>query len=84
MSTIEKLKQELKTRPKTFDWNDLIRLLSHFGYEENKCGKSTGSRVRFTHPTAALIILHRPHPGNQMKRYAIRLVADILESEKML
>jgi len=84
MSAIEKLKQELKSRPKTFKWSDLERILSNAGYLESKGGKTTGSRVRFTHPIAAPIILHKPHPSNQMKSYAIRFVADVLESEELL
>jgi len=84
MSTIEKLKLNLKNRPKTFEWSDMTRVLSSFGYAESTCGKTSGSRVRFTHKTAVPIVLHKPHPGNEMKRYMVKLVADMLESEGLL
>jgi len=84
MSTIEKLKQKLKGRPKTYDWNDLSRVLINLGYSENTSGKTSGSRIRFTHPTAPLIILHKPHPGNEMKLYVINSIVDTLEMEELL
>ena len=84
MGSIERLKLELKSRPRSFTWQDMRRVLHSVGYSEITGGKTSGSRVRFTHPTAAPIVLHRPHPGNQMKQYAIRLVADTLESEDLL
>jgi len=84
MSKIEKLRQELKGCPKTFDWNDIKRILSDAGYIEKRGGKTSGSRVWFSNPAAAPIVLHKPHPGNQMKSYAIDFVVDILESEGLL
>ena len=84
MSTIEKLKLNLKSRPKTFKWSDMTRILSDVGYAENTGGKTSGSRVRFTHNNAAPIILHKPHPGNEMKQYVVKFVADMLESEGLL
>jgi len=84
MSSIEKLRQELKSRPHTFNWNDIKRVIKDAGYVESKGGKTAGSRVRFTHTTAASIVLHKPHPGNEMKSYAIRLVVDMLEAEGLI
>jgi len=84
MGSIEKLKLELKKRPANFDWTNIRRVLLSVGYSENTGGKTSGSRIRFTHPTAAPIILHKPHPGNQMKQYAIKLVVDMLETEDLL
>ena len=84
MSTIDKLKQKLLSRPKTFDWTDMKRVLASVGYTENTSGKTSGSRIRFTHMIAAPIVLHKPHPGNDMKQYAIKLVADMLEQEGLL
>ena len=84
MSSIEKLRKEIKCRPNTFDWHDVKRIIKDVGYVESKGGKTSGSRVRFTHTTAAPIVLHKPHPGNEMKSYAIRLVVDMLEAEGLL
>jgi len=84
MSTITKLKQDLKTRPKSFDWLDMKRVLSIVGYKENTRGKTSGSRIRFTHDTVVPIVLHKPHPGNDLKQYVVKLVADMLEQEGLL
>ena len=84
MSTIDKLKQDLKGRPRTFNWSDMRRLLLSVGYAENTSGKTSGSRFRFTHKTAVPIVLHKPHPGNDMKQYAVKLVAELLEQEGLL
>ena len=84
MGAIEKLREELKARPKSFDWSDMKRVLLSVGYSESTGGKTSGSRVRFTHLTAAPIVLHKPHPGNEMKQYVIKLVVDMLESENLL
>ena len=84
MATIEKLKNDLKRRPRSFDWTDMRRVLTSLDYKECARGKTSGSRVRFTHPEFAPIVLHKPHPGNQMKHYAIKLVAEVLEKEGLL
>jgi len=84
MGSIEKLRIELKSRPNSFSWTDLRRILFNVGYSEKTHGKTSGSRVKFVHPTAAPIVLHKPHPGNQMKQYAVNLVVDMLEREGLL
>lgn len=84
MSTIEKLKRELKRRPKTFDWNDARRILKHEGYEEDATGKTSGSRVRFEDVEGISVVLHKPHPGNNLKTYVIRSLAEFLEKEGKL
>ena len=84
MSTVGKLKQNLKTRPKTFDWLDMKRVLLDVGYKESTGGKTSGSRIRFTHKTAAPIVLHIPHPGSNIKQYVVKLIADMLEQEGLL
>jgi hypothetical protein len=81
VSKIEKLKHELKSRPKTFSYLDARRILIHEGYEENPAGKTSGSRVRFINVKGEAFTLHRPHPGNQMKHYSIIDLADFLEDE---
>jgi hypothetical protein len=79
VSKIEKLKQELKSRPKTFSYLDAKRILLHEGYEEDPGGKTSGSRVRFINRQGEAFTLHKPHPGNQMKQYAINGLANFLE-----
>ena len=35
MSTIEKLIARFMTKPRDFSWEELTRLLKHFGYDQN-------------------------------------------------
>ncbi|MCD6355885.1 MAG: type II toxin-antitoxin system HicA family toxin [Anaerolineaceae bacterium] len=84
MSRKAKLISRLQQRPKDFTWDELTSLLKHLSYREVKKGKTGGSRRRFVHPSAAIITLHKPHPQNILKRYAIDQVLNILSQEDML
>lgn len=70
MSRKDRLLQELLANPSTFTWKDLCSVLSHCGFEMLK-GK--GSRRKFIHSeTKGLIIIHEPHPSNEVKGYNIK------------
>jgi hypothetical protein len=84
MSRKEKLISRFQQRPKDFTWDELTSLLKYIGYREVKAGKAGGSRRRFVHHSAATITLHKPHPQNIIKRYAIDQVLDVLRQEDML
>ena len=81
MSKHEKLLNKLKSRSKNFTYSELKTLLQNFGYDEIQKGKTSGSRVAFIHGENNHIIrLHKPHPGNELKRYQIDLIlAELLE-----
>ena len=81
MTRRDKLLARLRAKPKDFTWDELIRLLAALGYSEAKTGKTGGSRRRFVHPTAPVIVLHKPHPGNIVKTYVIDEVLDLLTEE---
>ncbi len=84
MRKTEKLISRLKQRPRDFTWDELTSLLKYFGYREVRTGRTGGSRRRFVHPTAATITLHKPHPKNILKRYAIDQILEVLKQEDML
>ena len=84
MSKKEKLIAKLQRRPSDFTWNELTGLLKSFGYSEVKTGKTGGSRRRFVHPSAVTITLHKPHPQNTLKRYAIDQILDLFQQENMI
>lgn len=84
MGKKEKLIARLQQRPRDFTWDELTSLLKSFGYREVKTGRTGGSRRRFVNPSAATITLHKPHPQNILKRYAIDQILNILELEDML
>ena len=84
MSKKEKLIAKLQQRPKDFTWNELASLLKSLGYVEIKTGKTGGSRRRFIHQTAPTITLHKPHPQNTLKMYAIDQILKLLQQEEMI
>ena len=71
MSKKDKLKRKLLSGS-AFTWHELVTLLNFLGYEEIQ---GNGSRVKFDNGIAEdLINLHKPHPGNHLKRYAIKQI----------
>jgi hypothetical protein len=78
MSKKEKLLQRLLSFPKDFTWDELATLLYYFGFEEEGKGKTGGSRRKFVDARGNVINLHKPHPRNILKEYAVRQVVDRL------
>ena len=74
MSKLEKLIQRLLSVPNDLTWEELVKVLNHFGYTELKKGKTGGSRRKFANEKNEIISLHKPHPGNIVKNYAVRQV----------
>lgn len=84
MGRRDKLIARIKGRPKDFTWDELVRLLEGLGYREAKAGKTGGSRRRFVHPTAPMIALHKPHPGNIVRMYVVDDLLRLLTEEDLL
>ena len=84
MSRKEKLIQRCVSVPNDFSWQELIKLLSGFGYQLSGAGKTGGSRVRFIHEMLPPIILHKPHPSTVLKRYQIEQVIELLRLEGLI
>ena len=81
MGTKEKLIERFKSLPTNFTFEEMERLLSIFGYEKSDNGKTSGSRVIFKNGDKRPIMIHKPHPGNVIKGYAIRQVLNDLTNE---
>ena len=81
MSKTEKLLLRLLSIPKDFTWEELTKLLGLFGFVELKKGKTGGSRRKFADDKKNVIILHKPHPGNIVKEYAIRQIITQLKDK---
>ena len=76
MSKKEKLIQKLLLA-RTFKFSELITLLKMLDYTELQ---GDGSRVKFDNGNPEdLINLHKPHPGNEMKAYAVKQVKEKLQ-----
>lgn len=85
MTRKDKLLARLLSRPKDFTYTELATLMKNFGYVEIRSGKTSGSRVAFSHPVRKHIIrLHRPHPGNVLKLYQVSQLIDELIKENLL
>jgi hypothetical protein len=80
MSRTEKLILRLLSQPKDFTYSELKTILTFLGYEEVQ---GAGSRVCFRSKTHK-IKLHKPHPGNILKKYQIGLLIDELKNEGLL
>lgn len=74
MSKTEKLIEKLKSKPKDFTWEELIKILKHCGYELVAQGKTGGSRRKFVNGNKQIISLHQPHPQNILKAYQIEII----------
>lgn len=84
MSKKDKLITRFLELPIDFRWDELRRLLNHFGFKESQKGKSSGSRVAFYCEGYPPILLHKPHPGKIMKHYQIKEIKSYLETEGFL
>lgn len=84
MSKKDKLVKRFLSRPKDFIWQELIVMLAGFGYAQQTAGKTSGSRVRFSHKSLPPIILHKPHPAKILKRYQIDQIIELLKNEGLL
>lgn len=78
MGTKEKLIERIKGLPTDFTFDEVARLLNLFGYVKTDKGKTSGSRVLFYKSGKSPVLLHRPHPQKELKRYAVKQVLEEL------
>jgi len=82
MGTKEKLIDRFISKPNDFTYNELTRFLGFFGYAEFQ---GSGSRVVFSNKLSGRRIkLHKPHPGNILKRYQLELIEQELRDLGLL
>ena len=73
MSKLDKAKARILSKPKDNTYTEAIYLLGKLGFEEFNKGKTSGSRVRFYRKSdKKIILLHKPHPGDEMDAGAIK------------
>ncbi len=80
----EKLILKLKSKPKTFTFNDAEILLKYFSYNRSNKGKTSGSRIIFVSDEHRAILLHKPHPRKELLEYQIKQLIEILEEEGLI
>lgn len=77
MSQHEKLLKRLLTKPKDFEWSEVVTLLGHFGFEMYKGTGSSGRK--FVHKQSGVFLfLHEPHPEKTIKKCYIKYIIDTL------
>jgi len=84
MGTKEKLRERFLKLPSDFTFDELQRLLEGFGYERSNKGRTSGSRLIFKNGDKRPIMLHKPHPGNIVKQYALKQVMDDLREAGLI
>jgi hypothetical protein len=70
--------------PSDFTWQELVGLLTGFGYALAKSGKTGDSRGKFMHETLPPIILHKPHPTSVLKKYQLEQIEETLRGEGLI
>jgi len=78
MTRHAKLLAKLLSKQAGFTWPELVSLLCSLGYRQIE---GAGSRVKFDNgDPRAMINLHRPHPGNELKAYVKHQVVEHLKA----
>jgi predicted RNA binding protein YcfA (HicA-like mRNA interferase family) len=86
VSTKEKLIKRFLAQPKDFTFDELLKLLTALGFVMSNKGKTSGSRVKFTHtePTST-IRLHKPHTsGEPVKEETLKEICEHLTEKKYI
>ena len=83
MSKKEKLIARLLTIPKDFTYDEMRTVLCSLGFVERSKGKTSGSRVEYVKEKDT-ILLHKPHPSNQLKPYQVKQIVEVLKTLKLI
>lgn len=79
VSKKEKLIARFIELPSDFHYDEMVKLLGYFGFDEVKKGKTSEARVKFENEEGVPIMLHKPHPSGIMKKYQMKQVKETLE-----
>lgn len=84
MSRKDKAVERLLSIPSDLTWDELVKALTTFGFSEITKGKTAGSRRKFVNADSDFILLHKPHPANVVKKYALKQVVEFLKIKGLL
>ena len=83
LSQFEKLWKRFLLVPSDFTYEELRKIMKHYGYSENNKGKTSGSRVGFIKRDdveKTTILLHKPHGSDAyVRKAAIRSIIAAME-----
>lgn len=78
MSKKEKLIARFLSMPSDFHYDEMVKLLGYYGFEEVKKGKTSGSRVKFINDKGVPLMMHKPHPTGILKKYQMKQLKETL------
>ena len=85
MSKLDKVIAKLLSPSSTITFQELEYLLGKLDYKKKKTGKTSGSRKAYVNnETKHIIRIHKPHPGNELKRYVKNYIISELKKQKLL
>lgn len=85
MSKLQKAIDKLLNLDQVLTFKELEYLLGKLGYSEKKTGKTSGSRKAYINSkTLHIIRIHKPHPGNEIKRYVKTYLISELKKQGLL
>ena len=85
MSKFQKVVDKLLNLNTSFTFQELEYLLGKLGYKEKKTGKTSGSRKAYINEELNHVIrIHKPHPGNELKRYVRIYIMEELRRQNLI
>ncbi|HAT77154.1 MAG TPA: hexulose-6-phosphate synthase [Flavobacterium sp.] len=60
-------------------WDEMLKVLNYFGFEQFAQGKTGGSRRKFINKEKQIISLHEPHPQKVLRLYQLDIIIDYLK-----
>lgn len=78
------IEDKFRCLSRNITFSDALILLEHYGYRMSNKGRTSGSRVRFISDGHCDILLHKPHPQKELKRYVVKELKQIFEQEGFL
>ena len=75
----DKLIKKLKSKPHDFTFSEAETLLEYLSFIRSNKGKTSGSRVIFVSKEHGTIMLHKPHPRNELLEYQVKQLREKLE-----
>ena len=82
MSVKEKLLSRFWSMPSDFTFDEIIRVFSYYGFVLSNKGGTSGSRVAFVKGDESFL-MHKPHPGNVVKKGTLKGVGDYLATKEL-
>ena len=80
MSRKEKARERIRACPKDYRYSEAKSLLEMLGFHESNKGRTSGSRAAFYRESdKRVILLHKPHPGDEMDIGAVKALYKYLE-----